>query len=61
MDLIKITSYTIYNGSPAKINICSDYITDLIPNVLSSSTISITTSAGTGLTVNRVYTLRFAF
>ena len=59
VDSIKITSYTNISSSSYKINTCTDYVTGLIPNVISS--ISITNSANTSLTVNKVYTIRFAF
>jgi hypothetical protein len=56
-DIIKITSH---DAAGNRINVCSEYVTDLIPNELPASKITIT-NGGLPLTVNQQYTIRFMF
>ena len=55
-DVITATSYT---ADGYKIDTCNFYVSDLTPKSMPS--ISITSFAGTSMTVNQVYTIRFNF
>lgn len=56
-DAITITSYI--NGSA--IDTCSSYVSGLLPIVIQNSSYLITTDSGNKMTVNQIYTIRFAF
>lgn len=56
-DLIVISSM---DSSGDQINICSEYISDIAPNVMPTAMITIT-NGGQPLTVNQQYTIRFMF
>lgn len=57
-DAIVITSHTV-NGFG--VDTCTEYVSDLIPQIIGSTAIDINSNTGVDFTVNTNYTMRFSF